>query len=132
MGGNLSRSKWSLSDLESLKIDLKKSKIEATLRAFSIKDGEFELLYIPSLSITSYGKDLAEAEDLLTGIMDDYFDTLLSLKESDLSKELSKYGWNKTIYKRQFRNDVHIDAQGVLRNLELPADTHIEEKVLAV
>lgn len=117
---------------QTLSIKKNKKVIKASLTVFYIKDGEFMVALMPGLNLSGYGKDKAQAEIMLRDVLDDYFESLIKLKQNDLNAELAKYGWKHTPYSKQFQNTAHVDKKGILRNLNMPNDTPIEKSTLQV
>ena len=116
---------------EKLQINKSKKIITGEIKAFNIKDGSKIVIYVPSLNISGYGSSFEQAIDMLKEIIDDYFRELVKLKPENISIELKKYGWEKTIFHKRFEQKVFIDKDGVLKNFELPEDTKIEETMLS-
>jgi len=110
-----------------MSINQRKKRVKGEFKIFKIVEGEFIIMYIPAYNMTAYGKNDQEAFEMLEESLDDYFDALIYLKKDDIIKELSKYGWKQSLFSKQFHNKAYIDKNGVLKNLDLPEDTQIEE-----
>jgi len=126
--------KLSVSENPSQSIFINKSKghIHGVLKVFQIQDGEFIVVYCPSLNITGYGKTVDEAESMFKDSINDYFESLMVLKKEAIDSELSLLGWDHGYFAKRYENKAFIDKQGVLKNFELPKDTPIKEKLIEV
>ncbi len=130
---NISIAPSNIETTQALFINKSKKRIKGTLRVFYIQDGAFKVVYMPSLNLSGYGKNDKEASKMLKKILDDYFESLVSLNRDHLISELSKYGWTtKELFAKRFVNDTYVDKDGVLKNFELPHDTPIEESMIKV
>ena len=87
------------------------------------------VVYAPSLKISAYGVTKDEAVKMLfEEVLVDYFQNLFQLKESELTKELAKYNWERSrILKKRYSNSSHVDAEGILKNFNLPKETPINQ-----
>lgn len=114
---------------------VRKSKryVTATFRIWSVKDGEHIVSIIPSLALSSYGDTKQQSIEMLKEALNDYFETLVTLKSEALDSELRKHGWKHLdiFHKKQFTGPF-IDKEGILRDFSLPQDTDIEEEVMTI
>lgn len=87
------------------------------------------VVYAPSLKISVYGATKDEAVKMLfEEVLVDYFQNLFQLKESELTKELAKYNWERSrILKKRYSNSSYVDAEGILKNFNLPKETPINQ-----
>lgn len=108
---------------QSLTINKSKGSITGILERFIVKDGNFHVSILPALNISGYGKSSKEANEMLQEVLNDYFESLIKLKQELLEAELVKYGWKHGIFKKLFENTAFIDEYGVLKNFDLPEDT---------
>lgn|GEM_PF-640987 len=117
--------------IEKIIIFKSKKRIRFSLKVFVLKDGEYWVSYIPSLSISGYGKNKDDAHSMAKESLDDYFTNLFDLSMERIDKELSSQNWSKRrINNKEYSNTAHVDEQGVLRNLDLPEDTVIERMLI--
>jgi len=114
-----------------LHINRSKRHIDANLRVFHLKDGDFFIEYVPALNASSYGKTQEEAIKMIGEVTDDYFESLVDADEPQMNQELKIHGWTQRMYrKKNWENTTYVDKNGVLKNFNLPEDTHIEEEIL--
>jgi len=115
-----------------LKIDWNNKSGNAKLTAVNFKDGEYHIIYIPSLNLSSYGETEEEAYLIMKDIViKDFLENLLEASEHDAKEELRKLGWNQNnLLKKQFTSKAYINKEGILKAFELEADTQIEEATL--
>lgn len=116
-----------------LRIDRKKGKVTGELRAISFPDNGYQILYCPELNLSAYGDNQKEALEMLQIVFDDFSEGLLKLSVKEMNKELSNYGFYPQSFKKNFKfTGAFIDNKGVLREFNLPEDTPVETKELAV
>ena len=104
---------------ESLKIDFKKKVVEGNFLAMVFANDGYEIAYIPSLNLSSYGTTKKEAVEMLNVSLKDFMDTLLEAGES------------KGTYFKKF-DAPFVDKDGVLREFDLSEETKIETMSMAV
>lgn len=115
---------------ESISIDIKNSRGEIGAVLFAFEDHGHQVAYLPSLKLSAYGKTAQEAKQMLfEEVLPDFFENLFLLNEAEMNEELAKYGWKRSqFFKKRYSNlNAFVDAEGVLRNFNLPAETHIEK-----
>jgi hypothetical protein len=109
-----------VAESESLRIDQNKKKITAILAVFKFvdKDTHQHIFYIPSLEVTGYGEIPEKAEEMAKASLDDTALFLLNLEPEELLKELSRWGWKKKLFNKQFSKS-YVDMGGELRNFNV-------------
>lgn len=118
---------------ENLSVSRSKRLVRAHLRIWTVKDGDFVVSLIPSLSLSGYGKDKGSSMVMLNNAIHDYCANLVNLKQDKIEAELARYGWsrlNKFLKKRYV--GPFIDKEGVLREFSLPENTEVDEEILEV
>ncbi|MBX2913154.1 MAG: hypothetical protein M9954_11600 [Cyclobacteriaceae bacterium] len=82
--------------------------------------------------MTAYGATEDEAiEMLFEDCVEDMLNNLMELPEHEVTTELGKYGWKRSSYqKKQFKLKSYIDADGVLKNFNLPKETKISRQFI--
>lgn len=108
--------------------------VKGCLRTVEFEDNGHFVIYIPSLQLSAYGDDITEAKEMLEVVVDDFCDSLTELSEGQALAELRKFGWEKNSYftKRFENSNTYIDREGILKDFDLPSDTKVREKFLAV
>ena len=120
-------------DQPSIYINRSKGEFKAQFNVFYLKDGDYIVAYAPNFEMSGYGLTDEDASRMLKESLSGYSQMLLTLKEDELLAELAKTGWRqKSFAKKRYENAAHIDKDGVLRNLDLPADTPIREHSLSL
>lgn len=119
---------------EKLQINYTRKKASGSVRMVGFKDNGFQMLYIPSFGISSYGETIEEAKQMMTETLDDFFNGLVSLPEKQFLEELDKMGWKRSVFfKKKFENIApYVDRDGILNNFNLPQNTEIKEEVLSI
>lgn len=118
---------------EYIKINFAGKETSMRLHVASFIDHGQHVAYMPSLKLSGYGATNDEAVQMLfEDVLDDMFHNLFALSQSEISKELAKYGWHKSsIPNKKYYNDLpYIDPSGILKNFNLPTDTSIEVKMM--
>ncbi|WP_339707792.1 hypothetical protein [Algoriphagus aquimarinus] len=116
---------------ESLKIDFKKKVVEGNFLAMVFANDGYEIAYIPSLNLSSYGTTKKEAVEMLNVSLKDFMDTLLEAGESKGTDEIKSLGWKRNPYFKKF-DAPFVDKDGVLREFDLSEETKIETMSMAV
>lgn len=100
----------------------------------TFKDSGHTIAYLPSLNLSAYGDSDEQAlERLLKEVLDDFLDGLMQLTPERAKLELEKLGWSRsTLFKKQFKSNSFVDRDGVLKNFDLPEETKIDTRVVAV
>lgn len=116
---------------ESLSIHKSKKAVKAIFRIYNLKEGDTFITYIPSLEASGYGNTKKEADDMLLEVIDDLFDNLFELKVDQMEAELRKLGWHQDkMFNKRFENTSYVDADGILKNFDLPETTEIEMNMM--
>lgn len=119
---------------EYIKIDFKKRRMEAGVFYVELDDHGQTIIYAPSLNLSAYGENAEEAEEMLHVVIRDFSDNLMKLSESEVAAELQEHGWSRDkIFRKKFETGKsYIDKEGILKDFDLPSDTKVREKFLAV
>ena len=90
--------------IESLYINLNKGKIKACLSVLAFVDNDTKqyIAYIPSLHISGYGATEQKAMEMLKYSLDNFGNYIASLPADKVSLELASYGWEKTIFNKEY------------------------------
>ena len=117
---------------EYMRIDFKRKSFKANVQVYGFKSGDHQIAYIPYLNLTAYGATEDEAiEMLFEDCVEDMLNNLMELPEHEVTTELGKYGWKRSSYqKKQFKLKSYIDADGVLKNFNLPKETKISRQFI--
>lgn len=108
--------------------------LKGQVAAIDFQNDGFHIVYIPSLKLSAYGKNINEANQMMKDvILPDFCETLMNESIDRVLNELKKLGWNQNIFfKKQLSKTAHVDVDGILREFDLPEDTKINERVLQV
>lgn len=108
--------------------------IKGLVKSVSFQEGEFMIIYIPSLNLSSYGKTKEDAVDMMkSAVLPDFCHSLLNKPKALVFSELKKLGWNRNmIFEKDLSKNAHIDKQGILREFDLSEDTEIKEEDFAL
>ena len=121
------------SEGQSLQVNFHRRSVKGEFKVFKMTDNGFRIVFIPALNLSGYGKDEDEAFDLLKFSIDEYFNSLFKLKIDRIQNELGLLGWKQDrLHHKRFHNVTFVDKQGILKNFNLPAETHIEEMAVSV
>jgi hypothetical protein len=76
---------------------------------------------MPALDISGYGETIDKAEKILIYNVQQYFTYLLNLPADQVQIELSKIGWKKGIFNKEY-SKAYIDINGELQNFNAEND----------
>jgi len=112
----------------------REQKGHAQLNSIEFVNDGYYIIYLPSLNLSAYGKNHAEALYMMDKVvMPDFFKNLLDLSDREIIEELSKFGWEKSqFFKLELSKAAHIDKEGILRDFELSEDTLLTEGLVTV
>ena len=110
-------------EVESIKIQPSKGKLDLDIRVFTFEEGEQHVVYAPSIEISGYGETAEKAKKMFKEAIDFYVNNLLSSSPEKIQLELTKLGWKKEKYKNKAFSKSFIDKEGILRDFDLaPGD----------
>ncbi|AIM38139.1 hypothetical protein KO02_16735 [Sphingobacterium sp. ML3W] len=110
-------------------------KITGNVRAVTFKDGEYDIIYIPSLNLSAYGSSVEEATDMLQNVvLKDFCFSIANNKNKGLViMELKKLGWIRDLFfEKDLSKKAYIDKEGILSEFELPEGTEIREESVKI
>ena len=112
----------------------KPRRAKGTFTVHTFEDQGHTVAYLPSLNLSAYSDDAQEARDrLLKVVLDDFLDNLMSLGLDRANLELKKLGWSRsTLFKKQFKSNSYVDRAGVVKDFDLPQETKVDTRVVAV
>lgn len=113
---------------ESLRIS--NTKMKLTIKVFDGMDGEFRILFSPSLNISGYGKDMKEAEESFVASIEAFAHDLKDLSPKTRDIILANLGWHKEKFKQKNYAHAFIDKEGVLQNLGLDLEEINESEMM--
>ncbi len=118
---------------DTLKIDLRQGKMSGNLRDFIFQSDGKWIFYVPSLDMSSYADTPDEAEKFFfTVYLPEFFHSFKDDPKGGF-QELEALGWDRNkILNKQFVSKSFIDRDGFLKDFDLPKDTFVEEKTLAI
>jgi predicted RNase H-like HicB family nuclease len=115
-----------------IRLNRSKSNADALLHLMRFKDGEFHIVYLPEIKMSSYGETEQEAIDMLMDTLTIYLSNLIGLAKKEMEGELARYGFfvGSMIHKNFEYKGPYVDVKGVLKEFNLPEDTTVEESEL--
>lgn len=107
---------------------------KGTFTVHTFQDNDHTVAYLPSLNLSAYGDNAEEARDrLFKVVLDDFLENLMDLSPEKVNKELQALGWSRSkLFKKQFKSNSYVDRDGVLKNFNLPEETKVDTRVVAV
>ena len=118
-------------DKENLTIS--KTSVEGKVSALVFKDGEFYIIYAPSIHLSSYGKTIKEAYEMLSIVLSDFSQYLIELNEGEKYKILKELGWKRSKYfKKRVTNLSQTTFEDVKKQFHLPEETEAETVSISV
>lgn len=112
-------------DKENLTIS--KTSVEGKVNALVFKDGEFYIIYAPSINLSSYGKNIKEAKEMLAVVLSEFSQYLIDLNEDERHKTLSELGWKRSKYfKKKMTNLSQTTFEDIKKQFQLPEETEAE------
>lgn len=108
--------------------------IKGQVKSIDFQNDGYFIVYIPSLKLSSYGSNLAEANKMMGDIvLPDFCETLISQPIDKVLAEFKSLGWSQNaFFKKQLSKSAHVDVEGILRDFELSEDTKINERLVEV
>ena len=108
-------------------------KLKAKLRSFELNDSGHFVIYIPSIQVSSYGKDRDEARQMMDVVLNDFAATLMLQPLNKVISDLKTLGWIQSpFFKTELSQKSHIDAQGILRDFDMAENTEINESLVTI
>ncbi len=111
------------SDHDQLNINLSKKKTSGHVTGFTFIDKETKqyIIYLPSFEISAYGETELKASTMLKAEMDSFFEHITSLSFAQLQHEMTKMGWEKGIFNKQFSKG-NVDIDSALKNFSIEGE----------
>lgn len=101
-------------------LKLSQREFVGTLRIFTGRQGEFWVSVIPTLNVSGYGENEADAFQALKENLDVFFEDLFLLSEVERNIAMESGGWEmEKAFPRKFSNP-SLDEQQVLQNFDHP------------
>jgi hypothetical protein len=109
---------------ESLKVNIKKGKIDSHIHVFRFKDRETKQIvyYAPSVEVSGYGSNDKKAQQMFILSVEDFLKSLFELSPKKLQNELQKMGWKQNKVQNKEYSPAYIDLYGQLQNLNMVAE----------
>lgn len=118
---------------ESLKIDVKRRRINAELHAVAFMDGEYHIIYIPSLNLSAYGDTPEEAKEMMNESLKVFSEDLLECSSAELDNMLADLGWQKEkFFPKKRVNLSQTTFEDIKKQFNLPDATKSEEFEIAI
>lgn len=118
---------------ESLRIDIASKRIHAKLLGIQFKEGDYDIIYIPSLQISGYGQTIKEAHELVRISLEDFSETLFKHNEYKVFEVLKKLGWERNkFFNKRMSNLSETTFEDIRREFNLPNEIELQEIPIAV
>lgn len=106
------------------------SELNLTIRVFDGKDGDFFILFSPSLNISGYGLSKKDAEESFKTSIEAFALDIKELSTKKREAALTKLGWHKEKLKQKNYSHAFIDKEGILQNLGLELEQLKESEMM--
>ncbi len=103
--------------------------MKGTLTLISFEEDGFEILYLPSLEISSYGRTKKEAEDMLNESIVAFCNMIKDMTSAERTQEFKSLGWTKHSF---YKNKLTIKSPTPSQNPDIPAKANVKEYAIAV
>tara|TARA_R110000868_G_scaffold355726_1_gene617287 strand:+ start:3740 stop:4105 length:366 start_codon:yes stop_codon:yes gene_type:complete len=118
---------------ENIKIDIKSKRLTATLKGIGFKEGEYFIIYIPSLNVSGYGVTEQEANELVKITLENFSEELFKMNENKIFEQLKSLGWQKNrIFNKRMSNLSETTFEDIIKEFNLPKETKLQEMPIAV
>lgn len=109
---------------DGLRVNKRKGKIEARLRAFRFidKDTSQFVIYIPSLEISGYGETEDKADQMVRFHLNEFITELVSYNLEKINSELIKLGWKRNAFHNKEYSNAFVDGDGALHGMNAASD----------
>ncbi|WP_336092492.1 hypothetical protein [Leeuwenhoekiella sp. CH_XMU1409-2] len=120
---------------DTIKLNPSEGKVNGKFQIINFWEGDFFILYIPSLQMSSYGKDEKEAHLMMRETLQDFFESLNIKKGTDLFyKTMRELGWSRDRY---FKKKLSVDLSDttyddIKKEFNLPDDVELSTAEMAV
>lgn len=122
-----------MSKKEFLKINLKRRQIKAGLHAVGFMDGEYHIIYIPSLNISAYGDTIKEAQEMMDESLKIFSEDILGCSAKEVDHILSDLGWQKEkFFPKRRINLSETTFEDIKKQFGLPETTEAKEFEIAI
>ena len=114
---------------ESILLDVRKKILNVETRGIAFKENEYSIIYIPSLEISAYGKNLKQAKKMLEIQLDEFSENLFKLPASTIHQEFKRLGWKPDkFFKRKLNIELSDTTfEDIRKQYNLPKDTPIKQ-----
>jgi len=120
--------------VDSLKINYngKERSVTGSFNSVEFENEGYTIIYIPSLRLSAYGKNLEEAHEMMGGVvLQDFAETLVQYSVDRVIKEMKDLGFKQSpFFKSVLSNYFHMDKEGILREFDLSEDIIMQERLV--
>lgn len=108
--------------------------IEGTLNSLEFIDNNSYIIFIPTLNLSSYGNNQEEAIYMMREIViKDFCETIMAQPVEKVISDLKELGWNQSpFFKKELSRTSYISKKGILKELNLDANTEVKESIITV
>ncbi|WP_336126909.1 hypothetical protein [Mesoflavibacter sp. CH_XMU1422-2] len=118
---------------ETINIDHRKKVFKAQLNGIGFKEGDYHIIYLPSLQISAYGDSIREANDMMKISLNEFSENLLKLNENQINLILKDLGWSKAkFFNKRLVHLSETTFDDIKKEFNLPEDTQVEKIPIAV
>lgn len=114
---------------ESITLDVRRKIFNVETRGISFKDGEFDVIYIPSLELSAYGKNIKQAKKMLEIQLNEFSESLFKLPAPKIHNEFKRLGWEKDkFFKRRLNIELSDTTfESIKKEFNIPENTEIKQ-----
>ena len=114
---------------ESITLDIRRKIFNVEARGIAFKDGDFEVIYIPSLELSAYGKDFKQAKKMLEIQLDEFSENMFKLPAPRIHQEFKRLGWKKDkFFKRRLNIELSDTTfEDFKKEFNIPENTDIKQ-----
>lgn len=118
---------------ESIKMNHNSRRFNAILHGVGFKDGDFHIIYIPSLELSAYGDTVDEAHEMMKETLRVFPEDLFNCSQIEAENMLSGLGWKQEKYfpKRLVNLSTTI-FEDIKKQFHLPESTTGREITIAI
>jgi hypothetical protein len=107
----------------------KSLELTVTIFSFIDKDTNQHIRYIPSLDLSSYGKNANKAQVMLDTCLKEELNRILAMSDKQAKVYLAQFGWKIEPHHNKNLSHVVVDKHGALQGFNVDIDSVTEEKV---
>lgn len=110
-------------------VRIKNNMLYLSVNVFSGKQGDYHILYCPSLNISGYGNTEKEAEDFLHVEMETFSEDVLGMSSEEKENFLLSLGFKREKFRKKNFSKAYVDQDGKLCDFD---EGTLERRILEV